>query len=448
MTTNKKEANECSFSNKSPNYTLKELEYYLHSDIVAMVLKYVDQCVNYSTIVRDYFGSSLLVLPTSLSPIAKVEDEQKQKLFDQICMFGVDFSQYGLDYDNLIINDFELFKVCLLKFPTFYFWRKVLNASQTLEKQREFFFKQLKQKGTLKDVKVLWAHLLNEFPESKPLFEEFKTITKAFVDSIFAHLSDFLTVKDVALIAFEYVEKNSLNDLLFLTNRRFKISSEKQKVLDEKNNNNNKNNNDNDIKTIVFQPRFFGDTSTTLALETIPYLIPKENVSVQSSSQYRWFAPDFNCNNILEKDPLDLPPPLTIDWTNVLTIPFPKITSLDELNLHREFLLNNFRFVINKSFSCDVVIYPYGNHFQAFNQDMIFKKGQIVTKKHSDSFDDTIVANSFEEFIFRCHLIYWNSYNEALIRLKSFNKAILKYRDWQEKINKRKKNNFGFSIDL
>jgi hypothetical protein len=380
----------------------------------------------------------ILILATNLYNRNKTT---KKELISQIEMFGVDFSDRTVEYDDFIFTDFELFQVCVFKHPNLYFWRHVLTPKPTL--QKDLYLKCLKQELTMKVLKASWAFAMNNHPTSTSLLNELNLITNEFVQNRLQLVLPYL-FKDLAILVIDYMESFPLIDLLQMLDRRFDLDKEKQLLIPKPNYFREFPKFELSLKTFPFQTTNISSSFHSFS----SFVATSSTTFVSSSTLFCYFANSFCNNATLEKDPLDMPPPIQIDWTGILPIEikFPEITNATHLITHCKFLIKHFSFFVTTDNEDECFVCIKKSDFGAFGYKLLFDaQGQIL---YQPSFDDSpsLVAKSFEAFMFRCYLIYWS--NNADLLHKDTLPAITAYKDWLQKVSERKKNNCGFIVEL
>jgi hypothetical protein len=401
--------------------------------------------------------------------------ETKQELIARIEKFGVDFSDCTDDYDEFVFSDFELFQVCLSKHPNLCFWRFVLTPQPTL--QKDLYFKCLKQELTMKVLKASWAFVMNAHPTSTSLLNELNLITDEFVQNRLQLVLPYL-FKDLSVLVIDYMESFPLINLLQMLDHQFDFDKEKQLLIPKPNYFLEFPNFELSLKTFPFQTTnifssFDSNSFKNFQKEISPlvkcefkkfqneisprsknnnsefnssssFVASSSTTFVSSSSLFCYFASSFYS---LEKDPLDMPPPIQIDWTGILPIgiKFPEITNATHLITHCNFLFTHFSNFLITDGEDECLVYIDKSDFGAFGYKLHFDdQGQILC--HHSRLTPYLIAKSFEAFMFRCYLIYWS--NNADLLPKDTLPAIAAYKNWLQKVSERKKNNCGFVVEL
>jgi hypothetical protein len=363
-------------------------------------------------------------IPYSIIQSWITSNKNKDEIVAALNKYGFTHGSYN-DYtcDNTIIHHANIFEACLVNCrdgsPKFYFWRYALFNSRN---QCDILLKAVSKSTESKHIVVLWIAILNNMTMFYTPYR--------LIDKVAAIQSEFLTkFQKNVITALKPVLIDDLIPQILKYAHPFQIAD----VVESSNFENAKMVTELDYETKVSQ-RYVLDIRN-FAFDTTHAPKPK-----------RYFYPEFGCCMSLKQDPFDCPPPLEIDWTGILysdidlevarttaslqkskksKTNFPSILSLKDVINHKHWLHDNFTFVHLKHAEYEVVIeddsiYAFEDEIKIGEED----GAVFLNNRHAKCLKR--LANSFEEFIFRCFLIHCISRNRM-----SHLKVVQDYQKWQ-----------------
>jgi hypothetical protein len=342
------------------------------------------------------------------------------------------FSLNGRDpnlADKIIVEDYSIFKACIAQFENPYFWREALMLPSNSATHQLLLCTLLKQTNA-KYIKGIFIYFFEQCENiingrKQSILKSLLSIQESFLAKwykiVIKTLNPYL-ISDLIPQILKFAHPFQLGELLEVCSNHVNLIKSDHLIIDEK------------------QEKFLdlrGSSFETTHLPRQQQFLITENFSPQSSNG------EFKSN--LTQIPFDLPPPLQIDWTGILSDPtsFPKILSFADVVHHKDWLIKSFLFIHSVPFKH----FPENEMLISYNNIVVFSKPLVFIQKEKNDnhtsvvIDDKLEFDSFEKFIFYCYLIHSSSANSQL-------QVVQKFQDWKAQVLKRQVENLGFVTEL